>query len=127
MLKNVKKEPKPQTKSKTKDLDKKPSTNYPATTSNIAPSLKKDSQYLQNLINIYKADSTKYQEYKYMCYFDKTYTINDCVLIRNFDNSNIDDVGQITKIMKIACEEQFLILIEVQWYKHKVFRFLNSV
>jgi hypothetical protein len=118
MLKNVKKEPKPQNKSKTKEFEKKPANNYPATTSNITPSLKKDSQYLQNLVNLCKSDIGKYQEYKYMCYFDKTYALNDCVLIRNFDNNGIDDVGQITKIMKIASEEQFLILIEVQWYNH---------
>ena len=115
MLKNVKKEPKPQNKSKNKDFEKKAANNFPATTSNITPSLKKDSQYFQNLINIYKSDSNKYQEYRYICYFDKTYALDDCVLIRNFDNNNIDDVGQITKIVRISTLDHFFILLEVQW------------
>ena len=116
MLKNLKKEPKLQSKSKNKNFEKKGTHTFPATTSNITPSLKKDSQYLQNLINIYKADCNKYQEYKYICYFDKTYALNDCILIRNFDNNNIDDVGQITKIMRISTIEHFFVLIEVQWF-----------
>lgn len=116
MLKNVKKEPKILSKSKAKEFEKKSSTNFPATTSNIAPSLKKDSNYLANLIDLYKADPKHYQEFKYIYYFERTYSCGDCVLIHNFDNYNIDDVGQITKIMKISTEEHFLILIEVQWY-----------
>lgn len=108
MLKSSKKVAK-NAKSK-KEVDKKSS--FPATTSNFSPSLKKDSQYFQNLVTIYRNDSTKYQEYGHLCYFSQTFSVGDCVLV---DNSDSEDVGQITKIMKIATEEVFLLLVEVQW------------
>lgn len=126
MLKNSKKEAKPQSKPKKHDFEKGKKSvtlnSYPATTSNFTPSLKKDSQYFQNLVSIYKSDSTKYHEYKLFWYFDKLYAIDDCVMVDIYDD---ESVGQITKIMRVETEELFLLLIEVQWFF--IFIFLNRL